>query len=159
MSNASRSPSTQRFMEEMVALMEPWGWSRTVARVFAYLLVRETPATLDEIAADLDIAKSNASMATRELVDYGNAVRLSQPGTKQLLFDAPSAQTGPFAQRSAMLQKMAALLESQRDCMGMAAEQRLSRQADFLRAMGEAIDGVIRTHGSEHLTQLGDEQR
>jgi hypothetical protein len=134
-------------MDEMVQLMEPWGWSRTVARVFAYLLVRESPATLDEIADDLGIAKSNASMATRELVDYGNAVRLRQPGTKQLLFDAPSAQTGPFAQRSAMLLNMAGLLEEQRDGMAEAARQRLARQADFLRAMGEAIDGVIRAKG------------
>ncbi|MFM6931541.1 MAG: GbsR/MarR family transcriptional regulator [Novosphingobium sp.] len=147
MSNASRSASTQRFMDEMVGLMEPWGWSRTVARTFAYLMVRETPATLDEIAADLGIAKSNASMATRELVDYGNAVRIRQPGTKQLLFDAPSAQTGPFAMRSAMLCRMADLLGEQREGMGEAAVRRLSRQADFLRAMGEAIDGVIREKG------------
>ena len=147
MSNAARTASTQRFMDEMVLLMEPWGWSRTVARVFAYLLVRESPATLDQIADDLGIAKSNASMATRELVDYGNAVRLRQPGTKQLLFDAPSAQTGPFALRSAMLLNMAGLLEAQREGMTQAARQRLARQADFLRAMGEAIDGVIRTKG------------
>lgn len=147
MSNATRTASTQRFMDEMVQLMEPWGWSRTVARVFAYLLVRESPATLDEIADDLGIAKSNASMATRELVDYGNAVRLRQPGTKQLLFDAPSAQTGPFAQRSAMLLNMAGLLEAQREGMTQAARQRLARQADFLRAMGKAIDAVIRENG------------
>lgn len=147
MSNAARTASTQRFMDEMVALMEPWGWSRTVARTFAYLMARETPATLDEIAEDLGIAKSNASMATRELVDYGNAVRLRQPGTKQLLFDAPSAQTGPFAMRSAMLCRMAGLLEAQKEGMGDTARQRLSRQADFLRAMGEAIDGVIRSKG------------
>lgn len=147
MSNTDPAASTQRFMDEMVALMEPWGWSRTVARTFAYLMVRESPATLDEIAEDLGIAKSNASMATRELVDYGNAVRLRQPGTKQLLFDAPSAQTGPFAMRSAMLCRMADLLEVQRKGMGGASSARLSRQADFLRAMGEAIDGVIRDKG------------
>lgn len=147
MSNAPLPASTRRFMDEMVTLMEPWGWSRTIARVFAYLLVRERPATLDEIAADLGIAKSNASMATRELVDYGNAVRLRQPGTKQLLFDAPSAQTGPFARRSEMLIHMANLLDAQRKGMGRAAVQRLGRQAEFLRAMGEAIDNVIRTKG------------
>ncbi|MFM5907939.1 MAG: GbsR/MarR family transcriptional regulator [Novosphingobium sp.] len=147
MSNADHTASTERFMDEIVVLMAPWGWSRTLARVFAYLLVRETPATLDEIAADLGIAKSNASMATRELVDYGNAVRLRQPGTKQLLFDAPSAQTGPFALRSAMLIKMAGLLEAQCGEVGDAAQQRLSRQSAFLRAMGEAIDTVIRERG------------
>jgi DNA-binding transcriptional regulator GbsR (MarR family) len=135
-------------MEDLVRLMEPWGWSRTLARVFAYLLVRESPATLDEIAADLGISKSNASMATRELVDYGNAVRLRQPGTKQLLFDAPSAQTGPFAQRSSMLRTMADLLDAQSGAAGEQTARRLGRQADFLRTMGEAIDGVIRTKGA-----------
>lgn len=147
MSNVALTASTQRFMDEMVGLMEPWGWSRTVARTFAYLMVRETPATLDEIAEDLGIAKSNASMATRELVDYGNAVRLRQPGTKQLLFDAPSSQTGPFAMRSAMLFRMAELLDGQRQGMGKSADKRLSRQAEFLRAMGQAIDTVIREKG------------
>ncbi|MFM5931426.1 MAG: GbsR/MarR family transcriptional regulator [Novosphingobium sp.] len=147
MSNADHAASTERFMDEMVSLMEPWGWSRTVARTFAYLMAREAPATLDEIADDLGIAKSNASMATRELVDYGNAVRLRQPGTKQLLFEAPSSQTGPFAMRSAMLCKMADLLDQQKQGMGEAATARLSRQSAFLRAMGEAIDSVIRDLG------------
>lgn len=137
-------------MEELVTLMAPWGWSRTISRVFAYLLVRETPATLDEIVADLGISKGNASMATRELVDYGNAVRLRQPGTKQLLYDAPSAQTGPFVQRSAMMGQMADLLDAEGQARtGNHSASRLARQARFLRAMSEAIAAVVRETEAE----------
>ena len=144
MSNAPSPSSVERFTEEMIALMAPWGWSRTISRVFAYLLIRETPATLDEIVADLAISKSNASMATRELVDYGNAIRLRQPGTKQLLYAAPSAQTGPFAQQANMLEQIAALLDNQADAVAcQPVEQRLARQAAFMRAMSMAISGVI----------------
>ena len=45
--------------------MAPWGWSRHIARIFAYLLIRETPATLDEISEHLGISKSIASVAAR----------------------------------------------------------------------------------------------
>jgi DNA-binding transcriptional regulator GbsR (MarR family) len=128
-------------MDEVASLMAPWGWSRHVARIFAYLLIREQPATLDEISEHLGISKSIASVAARELEQYGNARRHSQPGTKQILYSAPDKRYGPFPDQAAMMGTMAALLQRQQPESARVAE-RLANVATFLRAMRDAIDEV-----------------
>lgn len=128
-------------MDEVASLMAPWGWSRHIARIFAYLLIRETPATLDEISEHLGISKSIVSVATRELEQYGNARRHSQPGTKQILYSAPDKRYGPFPDQAAMMGTMATLLLRQQPASQVVA-QRLDKVAAFLRAMREAIDEV-----------------
>lgn len=128
-------------MDEVASLMAPWGWSRHIARIFAYLLIRETPATLDEISEHLGISKSIVSVATRELEQYGNARRHSQPGTKQILYSAPDKRYGPFPDQAAMMGTMATLLLRQQPASDVVA-QRLDKVAAFLRAMREAIDEV-----------------
>jgi DNA-binding transcriptional regulator GbsR (MarR family) len=131
----------RRFMDEVASLMAPWGWSRHVARIFAYLLIREQPATLDEISEHLGIAKSIASVAARELEQFGNARRHSQPGTKQILYSAPEKRYGPFTDQAAMMGTMATLLLRQQPD-SEAVTQRLAGVAAFLRAMREAIEEV-----------------
>ncbi len=79
----------QRFIEDMGQLMVGWGLPRTTGRVYAYLLLRPTPATLDQIATDLDVAKSGASVATRQLVQFGMARMFGDGGgTRRLRYDA-----------------------------------------------------------------------
>lgn len=128
-------------MDEVASLMAPWGWSRHIARIFAYLLIRETPATLDEISEHLGISKSLVSVAARELEQYGNARRHSQPGTKQILYSAPDKRYGPFPDQAAMMGTMAGLLERQQP-ESRTVKDRLAGVAAFLRAMREAIDEV-----------------
>ena len=131
-------------MDEMATLMSPWGWSRNIARVFAYLLISEQPVTLDRIAADLGMSKSIVSVSARELADYGNALRISQPGTKQLLYAAPDDRFGPFSRQSALLGTLAQLLKRQeagRDAGKV--RDRLGNLAEFSREMRQAIAGVI----------------
>jgi DNA-binding transcriptional regulator GbsR (MarR family) len=128
-------------MDEVASLMAPWGWSRHIARIFAYLLLRETPATLDAISEDLAISKSIVSVATRELEQYGNARRHSQPGTKQILYSAPDKRYGPFPDQAAMMGTMAALMLRQ-PSESDTVKDRLAGVAAFLNAMREAIDEV-----------------
>lgn len=135
------SDADRRFMDEVASLMAPWGWSRHVARIFAYLLIREQPATLDEICEHLGISKSIASVAARELEQYGNARRHSQPGTKQILYSAPEKRYGPFPDQAAMMGTMATLVERQQPESAAVAE-RLGSVAAFLRAMRDAIGEV-----------------
>jgi DNA-binding transcriptional regulator GbsR (MarR family) len=48
-----------------------WGINRTVAQVHALLFLSPKPLPADEIAAALDIARSNASTSLRELQHWG----------------------------------------------------------------------------------------
>ena len=54
--------------EQMVS----WNLPRTTGRVWAYLLMRGESAVLDEIARDLDIAKSGASVG-QEILERESA--------------------------------------------------------------------------------------
>ncbi|HEY3218039.1 MAG TPA: ArsR family transcriptional regulator [Candidatus Limnocylindria bacterium] len=80
--------SERHFVEDMGRLMVAWSLPRTTGRVYAYLLLRPESATLDQIAKDLDVAKSGASVATRQLVAFGMARTHRRSGSKQLGFDA-----------------------------------------------------------------------
>lgn len=119
----------QRFVEDMGQLMVGWGLSRTTGRVYAYLLLRPDPASLDEIAADLSVAKSGASVATRQLLGFGMARTFGEGGTRRLryaaLYDldaiiaARSAQTLAFFQRLHEGAKVASTPAVKRKITGM----------------------------------------
>ena len=131
-------------MDDMASLMVPWGWSRHVGRMYAYLLIRETPASLDEIAADLGISKSNASVAARTLEQFGNARRHTEPGTKRIHYSAPASHTGPFAARSELLDMLVRLLDGQSSSSdAKVVTERLQGMSGFYREMRDAMQAVI----------------
>jgi DNA-binding transcriptional regulator GbsR (MarR family) len=80
--------SQHQFIEDMGQHMVGWGLARTTGRVYAYLLLRVEPAGLDEIAAELEMAKSGASVAARQLVGLGLARGTGQRGSRRLLYEA-----------------------------------------------------------------------
>ena len=134
-------------MDEMALLMTPWGWPRNVGRMYGYLLLCDRPVTLDKIAADLRIAKSNASVAARTLEQFGNARRHSEPGSKRIYYSAPDALSGPFASKTDLLDRIVRLLAAHRD-IGRTDEvnARLEGMSAFYRDMRDAIQAVIERH-------------
>ena len=90
-----------RFIEDMGQDMAGWGLSRTAGRVYAWLLLRPEPASLDEIVAELGVAKSGASVAARGLVSIGLARSIGQRGSRRLLYEAISQPDALMAARSA----------------------------------------------------------
>lgn len=77
-----------RFIEDLSHLMVTWGLTRTCGRVYAYLLLRSSPASLDEMIEELDVAKSGASVASRQLVAIGLARAVGQRGSRRILYEA-----------------------------------------------------------------------
>ncbi len=77
-----------QFVEDLGQNMVSWGLSRTTGRVYAYLLLRVEPASLDQIAAELEMAKSGASVAARQLVSLGMVRGTGQRGSRRLLYEA-----------------------------------------------------------------------
>lgn len=128
----------------MASLMAPWGWPRPVGRMYAYLLLAEAPVTLDRLAEDLGVAKSNASIAARTLEQFGNARRHTEPGTKRIFYSAPTVQTGPFASKVELLARLERLLcDRQREGVAPAVAERLLGMAGFYARMRGAIAGLI----------------
>ena len=81
------SPRGQ-YIDSHGILLEQFGLPAATGRIFAYLLLRDQPASLDTIAADLEISKSSASVGARHLVDAGVARRLPQRGSRMVLYES-----------------------------------------------------------------------
>lgn len=90
-----------RFVEDMGEHMLGWGLPRTTGRVYAYLLLRTEPVSLDDITRDLEVAKSGASVATRQLVRFGLARGVAERGSRRLLFTGLRTVEAIFAARTA----------------------------------------------------------
>ncbi len=138
----------KRFVEDMGRLMIGWGLPRTTGRVYAYLLLRPEPATLDQIAKDLDVAKSGASVSTRQLVAFGMARTHRQRGSKRLGFDAIYDLRGVLAAREVQTRLF---MESLREGARAAASPAVRRK---MSTMGDAIADVV-----VRLTALARSQR
>ena len=134
-------------MDEIAALMMPWGWPRNVGRMYGYLLLAPEPVTLDKMAADLRIAKSNASVAARMLEQFGNARRHSEPGSKRIYYSAPDVLAGPFASKTELFDRIVRLLAANQ-AIGRTDEvtTRLEGMADFYNDMREAVQSVLDKH-------------
>lgn len=74
----------RRYAEEVALQFEEGGLSRTVGRIFGWLLICDPPhQTMDNIADGLQVSKSSVSTATRHLIQLGMIQRLSLPGERR----------------------------------------------------------------------------
>jgi DNA-binding transcriptional regulator GbsR (MarR family) len=127
----------QRFIEDMGQLMVGWGLSRTTGRVYAYLLLRSSPASLDDVAADLGVAKSGASVATRQLIGFGMARTFGEGGTRRLRYAALYDLDAIIAARSA---QALAFFERLHDGAKVASTPSVKRK---ITAMTGALEGLF----------------
>ena len=124
-------------MEEMGRMMVSWGLPRTTGRVYAYLLLSEDPATLDQMAKDLEVAKSGASVATRQLVGFGMARTHRQRGSKRLGFDAIYDLKGVIEAREAQTKRF---LQGLHDGASVASSPVVRRK---MKDMNEALADLV----------------
>ena len=78
----------QRFVDDLGAFFAGYGLTATLGRILAHLMLAEEPASLDDIAYDLGIAKSGASTAARRLETFGMVRRVHTAGSRRVLFEA-----------------------------------------------------------------------
>lgn len=64
-------PIARKFILHWGEMGARWGINRTVAQVHALLYLSETPIHAEEICATLDLARSNVSVALKELQGWG----------------------------------------------------------------------------------------
>src|SRR3954466_9358131 len=57
MENSRLGEAELRFIDEVAALLEPWGMGASVGRFFAYLLLADAPTPIETIAADLEMSR------------------------------------------------------------------------------------------------------
>jgi DNA-binding transcriptional regulator GbsR (MarR family) len=111
-----------------------WSVPRNTGRVFGYLLLQADPASLDQIAGQLGIAKSGASVATRQLVQLGLARGIGERGSRRLLYEALHNLEAIFAARNAqILDLLNRLRQGASAAPAGVSRTRLEEMADMLQ--------------------------
>jgi hypothetical protein len=77
-----------RFVDSIGVFLARYGVAPTIGRVFALLLISDTPLSLDDIAAWLPTSKSGTSVAARDLEGLGLVRRHLTRGSRRILYEA-----------------------------------------------------------------------
>lgn len=93
---AAGSDPRLRIADEFGHAWARYGLALTVGRVFGLLLASDGALSLDEIATELQVSKSGASMAARELERSGIARRLGTSGSRRVLYEAAGSMEESF---------------------------------------------------------------
>lgn len=78
----------QRFIYAIGDLLASWSLSRATGRTYGQLLLEAEPVSLDALAEALELSKGAVITSVRELVSWGLARTISQPGSRRLLAEA-----------------------------------------------------------------------
>ena len=142
----------------MAALLVPWGMQPSAASLYAYLLLCDAPATLDDISASLGMAKSSASVAARSLEQFGLARRHGEPGSKRVRYGASDSYSGFLAVQARLLDDIGRLAEGRSRSVAKGQTlQRLRYLASFHRKMATTISRRIAELADEFLRHGPDE--
>ncbi len=107
-----------RFVETMGLITETEGMARIMGRIFGYLLLADTPQSLDDMAAALGVSKASISTDARRLETLGLLSRVGQPGDRRDYYElAP-------------------------DFIARAMRGHMERMAKLRTALAEALDGL-----------------
>ncbi|QNO36708.1 MarR family transcriptional regulator [Protaetiibacter sp. SSC-01] len=77
-----------RFVDALGEILASWHLPRSTGRIYGALLLRDTPATFDELRDELGLSAGAVSTGVRELVSWGLAHTIPQPGSRRLLIEA-----------------------------------------------------------------------
>jgi len=136
-----------RFVEDMGQTMLGWGIARNTGRIYGYLLLWAEPASLTQIADDLGVGKSSASVGARQLVSLGLARSIGERGSRRVYYEALHTLEAIFAARNAQAYDLLARFRQ-----GALASP-TDRGRERLRELAEMLEEFI-DHAPEVFRQL-----
>ena len=151
MSKHELTPDQRRFIEDMAALLVPWGMQPGLASLYAYLLLCDAPASLDRIAETLGMARSTASVAARSLEQFGLARRHAEPGSKRIRYGASDSYSGYLMAQARLLD------DSGRGVATGETLRRLRYMGSFYRKMAGTVTARVAELADEFIAHGPDE--
>jgi predicted transcriptional regulator len=143
--NLVHTDGRHQFIEDLGQTMVSWGLSRTTGRVYAYLLLRSSPASLDEMTGELHFAKSGASVATRQLAAIGLARPIGARGSRRVLYEALLDPEAIMAARNAQTRIFADRLRQGARVAGQGpARRRLDEMAGIVEDLSAELPALVR---------------
>lgn len=140
-------PSVQQFVERMGLMMEADGLPRSAGRIFGFLLLAETPFSLDEMAERLRVSKASVSTNARLLEQGGLLERISTPGDRRDFYrmrpDAWEKMLEVAHRRWEMMRAVLAEGEASLPEEMTVAKQRLSEASQFHAFLLDQGDALV----------------
>ncbi|MBV6634008.1 MAG: MarR family transcriptional regulator [Alphaproteobacteria bacterium] len=87
------TPAVERFVLHWGEMGSRWGVNRSVAQIHAYMFVATSPVSAEDIARDLNLARSNVSNSVKELLSYQLIRQTPVKGDRRDFFEA---ETDPW---------------------------------------------------------------
>ncbi|CAN7452945.1 hypothetical protein LJR219_002960 [Phenylobacterium sp. LjRoot219] len=139
------SDAERRFMDDFAALLAYRGMPLSSGRLYGYLLLQQTPVSLEKIGADLELSKGGAWNAAKVLERCGHVRRYGEPGSKRLLYAATENYAAPMLEQTALLGSIGGLLKDSAGSVAKAqAATRLEEMAEFYFSMKQSMEDAIR---------------
>ena len=140
-----------------------WGISRTMAEIHALLFISTEPLCTDDVMAQLQVSRGNASMNLRELVNWGLIYRVHRPGDRKEYFvgEKDVWQMFETITRERRRREVEPILETIERCQAMIADdrrelrgaarkevqeyhRRLAEMGEFLNVMNDVFNLAVK---------------
>ncbi len=144
MSSCRLSQQQIAFIDSLAELLGTWSLSVNAARLYGYLQIMNEPASLEDIARDLEISRSHAHSAAKVLEEAGNAKGVPTRGSKLMRYVCGDDPGTPLRRQVVTLGRMSELIASKSSEVSRGdATKRLVRLAKFHRKLQESMQAVI----------------
>lgn len=135
----------RRFIDTVGELLTSWNLSRATGRVYGHLLVSAEPVTSDQLRAELSLSAGAVSASIRELVSWGLARTIPQPGSRRLLIEAAGGFEQLLAASHERARAFVRTLRAGEDVVeGERAVSRLRDVTDLFEAYIDSGDRMLR---------------
>jgi len=128
-------------------ILASWNLSRATGRTYGQLLLEAQPVSLDALAEALELSKGAVSTSVRQLVAWGLAHTIAQPGSRRLLVEATG---GLESLLSASHERARTFIRTLRQGEGLTqephAQQRLRDVTDLFEGYIEAGEHMLSQH-------------
>lgn len=129
-----------RFIETAGHFTQSLGIGRTLGQIYAHLYFSPRPQTLDDLAGALRISKGGASMAARQLEQWGAVRRIWVQGDRKDYYEATEdfgriVRKGLFELIGQRMETADGLLDEAETALGLSngQKQAASEDREFLR--------------------------
>lgn len=144
------TPEQERFVNTMGDTLASWNLPRSTGRLYGCLLLSEGPSTSERLRADLSLSAGAVSTAIRELVSWGLARTIPQPGSRRLTVEAAGGFEQLLAASHERTRAFIRALRSAEDLVdGATAGDRLRDVTDLFASYVDAGERVLRERAGE----------
>ena len=134
--------SREEFISQWGAIGRSWGINRTLAMMHSLLMTSPEPMSTDEIMAELQISRGNASTNLRELVGWGLIRQVVRMGERKEYFEAEKAVWKIFSTvaRERKRRELTPALEVLTRCADQTKDEKAPEAKAFHKQMTELQD-------------------